>query len=200
MRFGAPEVQAGWVEGRTIVVAGASVITMGPNGDFVGDVVLRDDHIVAVGIGAGTDVPDDALRIDASGAVVIPGLIDGHVHAWEGALRAATIGGALAAGLPDVIGTLVAGSKADLTLISLDRLRPVASHLGAAVAYASASDVDTVVVDGILRKSGGELVGVDRARLVREAEASRDRLLGEIGTSAEELRFAGQLTPPARES
>lgn len=95
---------------------------------------------------------------------------------------------------------LVAGAKADLTVISLDRMRPVASHLGAVVAYASAADVDTVVVDGILRKSGGELVEVDRAKVVREAEVSRDRLLGEIGTSVEDLRFAGQLALRSRES
>ena len=87
----------------------------------------------------------------------------------------------------------MAGAKADLTVLSLERLRPVASHIGAAVAYASVADVDTVVVDGILRKSCGELVDVDRAALVRDAEASRDRLLGMIGTSAEELRFAGHV-------
>lgn len=78
-------------------------------------------------------------------------------------------------------------------MLSLDRLRPVASHIGAAVAYASVADVDTVVVDGVLRRSGGELVDVDRAALVRDAEASRDRLLGEIGTSAEEFRFSGEI-------
>ena len=104
--------------------------------------------------------------------------------------------GALAAGLQDEIGTLVAGAKADLTVLSLDRLRPVASHVGAVVAYASVADVDTVVVDGILRKSGGELVGVDRAALVGEAEASRDRLLGQIGKSVAELRFSGQIAMP----
>ncbi len=105
--------------------------------------------------------------------------------------------GALAAGLPDEVGALVPGAKADITVVSLDCLRPVASHLGAVVAYASGADVDTVIVDGILRKSGGELVGVDRVALVRAAEASRDRLLSQIGTSAEELRFAGQLAPSA---
>lgn len=452
MRLGEPEVRDGWDEGRTVVLAGASVITMGPEGDLVGDVVIRDDRIVAVAIDAGAHAPDDALRIDASSAVVIPGLVDAHVHAWEGALRgvspdsgfydymglthgmlgplmtpedialgqavtalraleqgvttiidnshnartpehsdaavealqrtgiravhatgvgfgqpddhvhqnllrlgdrfrsdpritlrlmevaptmagwrfakehgfgavaefgfwvenidellesglagphvvldhcaglseeqwkavagcgvavalvprsdphyglgavtpvlatnrhgiqeaissdnefeygldlfsemrtlmtvqrggafaaaaaqeadapapygvrdalrAATVGGALAAGLQDQIGTLVAGAKADLTVISLDRLRPVASHIGAAVAYASVADVDTVIVDGILRKCGGELVGVDRAAVVRDAEASRDRLLAQIGTSAEELRFSGQIQVP----
>ena len=449
VRLGEPAVGDGWVQGRTVVLAGASVITMGPGGDLVGDVVVRDGRILAVGVEAGAGAPADALRVDASGAVVIPGMVDGHVHAWEGALRgvspdsgfydymtlthgmlgplmtpddiaigqrvtalraleqgvttivdnchngrtpehsdaavealqragiravhatgvgfgqpgdhvhenllrlrdrfgsdpritlrlmevsptldgwqfakdhgfgavaefgfwvqnidellasgllgphivldhcvglsdeqwkalaacgaavalvprsdphyglstvtpvaatnrhgiqeaissdnefeygldlftemrtllsvqrgaafaaaaagdggapapygvrdalrAATIGGALAAGLEDQIGTIVPGARADLTVLSLDRLRPVASHIGAAVAYASVADVDTVVVDGILRKSGGELVGVDRAALVRDAEASRDRLLGLIGTSAEELRFSGQL-------
>lgn len=449
MRVGEPEVSDGWVRGRTVVLAGASVITGGPDGDLVGDVVIRDDRIVAVGVDSGSDAPDDALRIDASDAVVIPGLVDAHVHAWEGALRgvspdsgfydymalthgmlgplmtpvdvaigqrvtalraleqgvttildnchntrtpehsdaavealqdtgiravhatgvgfgqpgehvhdnllrlrdrfgsdpritfrlmevaptlegwrfakehgfgvvaefgfwvenidellasglpgpdtvldhcaglsdeqwkavagcgaavalvprsdphyglgsvtpvlatnrqgiqeaissdnefeygldlfsemrmlmmvqragafaaaqagdgdapapygvrdairAATVGGALAAGLQYEIGTLAQGAKADLTVLSLDRLRPVASHIGAAVAYATVADVDTVVVDGILRKSGGQLVGVDRAALVRDAEASRDRLLGQIGTSAEDLRFSGQI-------
>jgi cytosine/adenosine deaminase-related metal-dependent hydrolase len=455
MRLGTPEVTAGWTEGRTIVLAGASIITMGPLGDLVGDLVLQGDRIVAVGANAGAETQADALRIDASEAIVIPGLIDAHVHAWEGALRgvspdsgfydymalthgalgplmtpediaigqrvtalraleqgvttivdnshnaptpehsdaavesllgsgiravhatgagfgqpsahvhdnlqrlrdrfgssdrlslrlmevgptldgwsfvraheigavaefgfwaenldellgsgllgphitldhcaglsdeqwkavaasgaavalvprsdphyglgavapvlatnrhgiqeaissdnefeygldlftemrtlmtvqrgaafaaafaeeadapapygvrdalrAATVGGAIAAGLPDQIGVLAPGAKADITVVSLDRLRPVASHLGAVVAYASGGDVDTVIVDGILRKSGGELVGVDRAALVRDAEASRDRLLSQIGTSAEELRFAGQLAPPAAE-
>ena len=452
MRLGEPEVRDGWQQGRTVVLAGASIITMGPEGDLVGDIVIRGDRIVAVAVDEGAHAPDDALRIDASGAVVIPGLVDGHVHAWEGALRgvspdsgfydymglthgmlgplmtpddiaigqrvtavraleqgvttiidnchnarspehsdaavealqhtgiravhatgvgfgqpgghvhqdllrlrdrfssdpritlrlmevtptlegwrfakehgfgavaefgfwvenidqllssglagphvvldhcaglseeqwravagcgaavalvprsdphyglgavtpvlatnrngiqeaissdnefeygldlftemrtlmtvqrggafaaaqagvadapapygvrdalrAATVGGALAAGLRGEIGTLVPGAKADVTVLSLDRLRPVASHIGAAVAYASVADVDTVIVDGILRKSGGELVGVDRAALVRDAEASRDRLLGQIGTSAEELRFSGQIAVP----
>lgn len=111
------------------------------------------------------------------------------------ALRAATIGGARAAGLQGQIGTLTVGAKADLAVLSLDGLRPVASHLGAVVAYASVADVDTVVVDGVLRKSGGELVGVDHAALVRDAESSRDRLLAQIGTSAADLRFAGRLIP-----
>jgi 5-methylthioadenosine/S-adenosylhomocysteine deaminase len=452
MRLGRPEVVDGWVKGRAVVLEGASVITMGPDGDFVGDIVIRDDRIAAVGAGAGADAPDDALRIDASDSVVMPGMVDGHVHAWEGALRgvspdsgfydymalthgmlgplmtpediaigqrvtalraleqgvttivdnchnarspehsdaavealrhagiravhatgvgfgqpgdhvhqnllrlrelvgsdpritlrlmevtptlkgwrfaeehgfgavaefgfwvehlddllasdllgphivldhcagltaeqwkavaasgaaialvprsdphyglgtvtpvlaanrhgiqeaissdnefeygldlfaemrtlmtvqragafaaaqagetdapapygvrdalrAATVGGALAAGLQGEIGMIAVGARADLTVLSLERLRPVASHIGAAVAYASVADVDTVVVDGMLRKSGGELVGVDRAALVLDAEASRDRLLGQIGTSAEELRFSGQLAVP----
>jgi cytosine/adenosine deaminase-related metal-dependent hydrolase len=116
------------------------------------------------------------------------------------ALRAATVGGARAAGLADEIGTLTVGAKADLAVISLDGMRPIGSHIGAVVAYASARDVDTVVVDGMLRKSGGELLGEDRAALVRDAEASRDRLLAAIGVSPDDLRFSGQLEVPPQTS
>src|ERR687885_1955059 len=61
VRLGEPELTDGWVNGRTVVLAGASVITMGPDGDFV----IRNDRILAVGVDAGTYSPDDALRIDA---------------------------------------------------------------------------------------------------------------------------------------
>ena len=38
-------------------------------GDVVGDIVIRDDRIVGVGVGAGADAAQDALSIDASGAL-----------------------------------------------------------------------------------------------------------------------------------
>lgn len=47
LRLGEPVVGEGWLKGRTIVLERASVITMGPVGDLVGDVVIRDDGIVA---------------------------------------------------------------------------------------------------------------------------------------------------------
>ncbi|WP_305787672.1 amidohydrolase family protein [Symbioplanes lichenis] len=109
------------------------------------------------------------------------------------ALRAATLGGARAAGLTGRIGVLAAGAQADLTVISLSRLRPIASHLGAVVSYAESQDVTAVVVDGVPRKWAGEVLGVDRAELARLAEASRDRILGQAGVDIEALRFAGSL-------
>lgn len=74
--------------GRTVVLGNVHVISMDNRiGDFVGDIVLDGDTIRSLGPGAGADRPDDALVIDAGGAIAIPGLVDGHVHAREGALR-----------------------------------------------------------------------------------------------------------------
>jgi imidazolonepropionase-like amidohydrolase len=44
------------------------------------DVLTRDDEIVAVGDQASAEASPDAMRIDASGRTVMPGLIDAHVH------------------------------------------------------------------------------------------------------------------------
>jgi 5-methylthioadenosine/S-adenosylhomocysteine deaminase len=112
------------------------------------------------------------------------------------ALRAATVGGARAAGLAGRIGVLTPGAKADLTVFSLDRLRPIASHLGAVASYAESQDVTAVVVDGVPRKWAGKVLGVDRQELARQAEASRDRLLKEAGVDIDTLRFAGSLELP----
>jgi 5-methylthioadenosine/S-adenosylhomocysteine deaminase len=109
------------------------------------------------------------------------------------ALRAATVGGARAAGLSGRIGVLAPGAKADLAVISLARLRPIASHLGAVVSYAETQDVTAVLVDGVPRKWAGRLLGVDRDDLATRAEASRDRLLRQAGIDVETLRFAGSL-------
>jgi cytosine/adenosine deaminase-related metal-dependent hydrolase len=49
-----------------------------------GDVHVRGDRIVAVG--PALDVPG-AQIVDASGKIVLPGLVDGHRHVWQSILR-----------------------------------------------------------------------------------------------------------------
>jgi cytosine/adenosine deaminase-related metal-dependent hydrolase len=112
-------------------------------------------------------------------------------------LRASTVGGALNAGLPGEIGTLEVGKRADLVILSLDEVtsRLWGSVVGTVVNTLGISAVDTVFVDGRLRKWAGELVGVDYAALAREGERSRDRLLAAIGVSADEVR-AGVMRDP----
>ncbi|MGW5105924.1 amidohydrolase family protein [Nocardia sp. NPDC004123] len=73
---------------RPILITGGTVLTRDPAiGDFAaGDVLVRGNRIVEVGADLADKVPC-AIIVDASDAIVIPGFVDSHVHAWEGQLR-----------------------------------------------------------------------------------------------------------------
>jgi dihydroorotase len=66
----------------TLVLAGGRVVDPASGFDAVADVVLHDGKVAAVGAGAGAAYPG-AERLDVSGKVVCPGLIDLHVHLRE---------------------------------------------------------------------------------------------------------------------
>jgi ribose/xylose/arabinose/galactoside ABC-type transport system permease subunit len=67
------------------LIKGGTVLSMDPLvGDFeVGDVLVEDDKIVAVG----PNLTAEAEVIDGSGMIIIPGFVDTHRHIWEGILR-----------------------------------------------------------------------------------------------------------------
>ena len=94
-------------------------------------------------------------------------------------LRTATLGGAIAAGLGELTGSLSPGKRADLILVRTDSIHmsPMNDPIAALVFYASASDVDSVWVAGQPRKRRGELVDVDWPKLRDELESSRDRIM-----------------------
>ena len=73
---------------RPILIAGGTVLSQDPEVGNLdrGDVLVRDGKIVAVASDLSTQAPD-AIVIDASDAIVLPGFVDAHVHAWEGQLR-----------------------------------------------------------------------------------------------------------------
>ncbi|GII91519.1 amidohydrolase family protein [Sinosporangium siamense] len=72
-------------EGR-ILLKGGTVVTMDPElGDIPnGDVLIGNGRIEQVA--AGIEAPD-AEVVDASGTLVIPGLIDTHLHMWQHPIR-----------------------------------------------------------------------------------------------------------------
>ena len=96
-------------------------------------------------------------------------------------LELATIGGARAAGLDGVTGSITPGKQADLVVTRTDspHMAAVADPVAALVLYAAASDVDTVLVGGQAAKRDGRLVGVDwpqiSDRLRRSGAQLRER-------------------------
>ncbi|MGP3533693.1 amidohydrolase family protein [Microbacterium sp. RD1] len=69
---------------ETILLKGGSILSMDPAvGDFaVGDVLVKGGRIAQVG--PSIDAPE-AVTIDATDRIVMPGFADPHIHCWEGA-------------------------------------------------------------------------------------------------------------------
>jgi cytosine/adenosine deaminase-related metal-dependent hydrolase len=95
----------------------------------------------------------------------------------------ATIAGAKANRLESKIGTVTPGREADVILLRTDLINvlPVNNAYGAVVQGMDTSNVDTVLVAGQIRKRAGRLVGVDLARVHRDAQQSRDYIVAKSG-------------------
>ncbi|PWK60780.1 amidohydrolase family protein [Aminobacter sp. AP02] len=82
------------------------------------------------------------------------------------ALTWATVNGADALGLAKSVGSITPGKKADITIVSGRRhFVPTCHPIGSVVLQSTAADVDTVIVDGVVRKRHGKLVGQDLERI-----------------------------------
>src|SRR5471030_1058934 len=85
------------------LIKGGHVISMDPVvGSGKLDILVEDDRIVEV---ARKLDAQDAELIDASGCIVIPGLVNAHMHTWQTALR----GIAANWTLPEYFGRMHAG-------------------------------------------------------------------------------------------
>ncbi|KAF9773828.1 hypothetical protein IL306_008278 [Fusarium sp. DS 682] len=74
-------------------------------------------------------------------------------------LRMGTLGGAEVMGIADLVGSITVGKKADLVLIRCDDIEntPVGDPIGSVVFHSSVKDIDTVIIDGKIKKRNGKL-------------------------------------------
>jgi 5-methylthioadenosine/S-adenosylhomocysteine deaminase len=94
--------------------------------------------------------------------------------------EAATLGGARSVGRDD-LGRLAPGAKADIVIIDLSggdtlRMGPVRDPIKSLIDCGIGNDVDTVIVDGIVRMEGGRIPGVDFAALRAQAQSAGERV------------------------
>ena len=105
------------------------------------------------------------------------------------ALEWATIGGARAFMMDDRIGTLSPGKKADIVMLRADdiNMAPVYDPVYSIVEIAGAGNVDTVIIDGIVRKQNGKLTfpADVLARRLAELAESGARIMREAGYKVE---------------
>jgi cytosine/adenosine deaminase-related metal-dependent hydrolase len=71
---------------KRILIRGARVITMAPGQPDLpqADILVEDDEVAAIAPGIEAD---DADTVDATGRIIIPGLVNAHLHTWQTALR-----------------------------------------------------------------------------------------------------------------
>jgi 5-methylthioadenosine/S-adenosylhomocysteine deaminase len=72
---------------RPVILRNGLVLTMDDSHTVLpgADVLVVDGRIAEVG--TGLTAPDGALEIDASGGILMPGMIDTHRHMWQTAMR-----------------------------------------------------------------------------------------------------------------
>ena len=92
--------------------------------------------------------------------------------------------GAKAIRLGDKTGTITVGKRADLVLLSTDRIGfgMMGSLADRVVTFASTSDIDSVWIAGQAKKRHGEMLGVDWPSLKARLRESQDRVDQKIAT------------------
>jgi cytosine/adenosine deaminase-related metal-dependent hydrolase len=152
-------------------------------------------HYVRAGIpvSLGTDTSPHDMLMEMRTASLMSKLADGDPVSGlaREVFDAATLGGARALGRAD-LGKLEAGAQADIVLVDLQKthIGPVGADdpIKALVYCAQGSDVDTVMVDGVIRVQDGELLGSDGDALRRGA----DRFNARLRVSAGRAIYAGR--------
>ncbi len=113
--------------------------------------------------------------------------------------EAATLGGARALGRDD-LGRLAPGAKADILVIDLEtrdslRFGPVRDPIRALVELGIGDDVDTVIVDGVVRMRDRVIPGVDVTALRRQAQAAGEAVWNGVGDWDALGRTAEEMNP-----
>jgi cytosine/adenosine deaminase-related metal-dependent hydrolase len=198
-----------------MLLQGGYVLTMDAGlGDFVGDVLIRGAAIEAVGPDLAAQ-DENCLVLDVSGQIVIPGLIDSHVHAWEGAIRgiapdadfgnylAITHGGVARYMAPEdvALGQLVTVAQAlnggVTTIVDNSHNSRSPAHSDAAIAALQSTGIRAVHAVGSPTAGGaGAQLPADLLRLRDEYFSSSDQLLTlrmfDVTPNVESWTFAAQ--------
>jgi 5-methylthioadenosine/S-adenosylhomocysteine deaminase len=149
-------------------IRGATIVSMDPSIGVIdsGDILVDEGKIIAIGPKLGSWAVNE---IDGRNMIVLPGLINGHIHLWQTALRGVAADWTLDHYFGVLIGQVV-------KLKSDTNMRAAADPVSSIVLHAGVSNVDTVMVRGKLVKQHGKLLYRDIDRRLQELDRSSQRL------------------------
>jgi len=158
----------------------------------LGSGIARINDMLASGISIslGADGAPCNNRLDMFTEMRTAALLQKALHGPEvlaagQTLRMATIEGARALGLADEIGSLETGKRADVIVVDLNRPHssPRGDVVSTLVYSAQPSDVRATVIDGQSAMRDGELVTLNEARVIEEANHEASALAERAGLS-----------------
>jgi 5-methylthioadenosine/S-adenosylhomocysteine deaminase len=156
-----------------------------------------------VNIAMGTDTYPRDMIMNMRTASYFGKVASRNLYAASAAevFNAATLGGATSLGRDD-IGRLQPGAKADIVTIKLvrdDTLRfgPILDPIKALVECGTGDDVDTVIVNGVVRVEKGQIPNVDFGDLRRRAQAAGERIWNGWQQWDPLGRTAEKMSPPS---
>lgn len=110
---------------------------------------------------------------------------------YRDAIRVGTLSGANVLGLADQVGSLSPGKRADIILVRTDDINMLpAQNIDPTyllLQNARPNNVDTVIIDGHIRKRHGKLVGVDVDAVVNRAAATLNDLRARASKAAQAM-------------
>ena len=150
------------------------------------------DRSVAVSIGADGAACNN--RLDMFTEMRTAALLQKVIHGPEALpagkmLRMATIEGARATGLAELIGSLEVGKRADVIIVRLDRLHCTPANfdpISSVVYAAEASDVETVIIDGHVVMDRRRLTTIEEKTVLEDANREAELLHRRAGIAKPE--------------
>ena len=140
---------------------------------------------LGITVGIGTDGPASNNNLDMLEEMRFAALLqkarymDPTVLSAQQVLRMATIDGAKALGLEEIVGSLQVGKRADVILIDFSKPHLTPSHNPHAniVYSANGSDVDTVIVNGKLLMQARHVKTLDEEEVLQKGQQTASNLI-----------------------
>jgi 5-methylthioadenosine/S-adenosylhomocysteine deaminase len=191
-------VHSVWLEDNEIELIaehGATVVHCPVSNMYLASGVARVPEMLKQGIvvALGTDGPGSNNSQDMLELLKVTALLhkvttlDATILLPDDVLWMACRGGATAFGLPNQIGSLEVGKKADVVLVDLDTPMAMPVHrIPSALVYnAGTRDVDTVIVNGEILMRNKEVLFLDEKLLLAQARQACSHLFERAGVFAD---------------